>query len=173
MIWLILGASAAILVLAFFLRRHAQERLAGLDLAGEVVYWDDGAADEVLVSHQHGLTGKPDYIRREGEELIPVELKSRVMSAAGAYEGEILQLAAYCLLVEKRFGKPVGRGQLLYQNRSLEVLFDDRLRRKLLDAVAELKSAELMSDVPRSHNSPARCRGCGFRQACRDSLASA
>jgi hypothetical protein len=37
------------------------------------------------------------------------------------YEGEILQLAAYCLLVEERFGKPVRRGQLLYQNRSLEV----------------------------------------------------
>jgi CRISPR-associated exonuclease Cas4 len=173
MTWLILGASAAILVLAFLLRRHAQRRLAALDLAGEVVYWDDGAAAEVLVSHQHGLTGKPDYISREGEELIPVERKSRSVSAAGAYEGEIVQLAAYCLLVEERFGKPVRRGQLLYQNRSLEVLYDDRLRRKLLDAVAELRSAEAMDDVARSHNSPARCRGCGFRQSCRDSLASA
>ena len=95
------------------------------------------------------------------------------MSAAGAYEGEILQLAAYCLLVEERFGKPVRRGQLLYQNRSLEVLFDDQLCARLLDAVAELKSAEVMADVPRDHNSPGRCRGCGFRQVCRDSLASA
>ena len=164
---LILGASAAIL-----LRRHAQRRLAALDLAGEVVYWDDGAAAEVLVSHQHGLTGKPDYIRREGEELIPVEQKSRFISAAEAYEGEILQLAAYCLLVEERFGKPVRRGQLLYQNRSLKILYDDQLRARLFDAVAELRSAEAMDDVPRSHNSPARCRGCGFRQACRDSLAS-
>jgi|ERR1019366_8901192 CRISPR-associated exonuclease Cas4 len=131
------------------------------------------SADEVLVSHRHGLTGKPDYISREGEELIPVEQKSRVISSAGPYEGEILQLAAYCLLVEGRFGKPVRRGQLLYQNRSMDVLFDEQLRARLLDAVAELKSAEVMSNVPRSHNSPARCRGCGFRQACRDSLASA
>src|SRR6266699_3384016 len=95
----------------------------------------------------HGLTGKPDYIRREGEELIPVERKSRLISAAGAYEGEILQLAAYCLLVEERFETPVRRGQLLYQNRSLEVLFDDHLRGKLLDIMGELKSAEMMSDV--------------------------
>ena len=130
------------------------------------------SADEVLVSHRHGLTGKPDYISREGEELIPVEQKSRVISSAGPYEGEILQLAAYCLLVEGRFGKPVRRGQLLYQNRSMDVLFDEQLRARLLDAVAELKSAEVMSNVPRSHNSPARCRGCGFRRACRDSLAS-
>ena len=73
MTWLVLGASAAILVLAFLLRLHAQRRLAALDLAGEVVYRDGGAAAEVLVSHQYGLIGKPDYIRREGEELIPVE----------------------------------------------------------------------------------------------------
>jgi CRISPR-associated exonuclease Cas4 len=104
--------------------------------------------------------------------LIPVEHKSRLVSAAGAYEGEILQLAAYCLLVEERSGKPVQRGQLLYQNRSMEILFDGQLRSQLLEAVGELKSAEVMSDVPRSHNSPARCRGCGFRQTCRDSLAS-
>jgi CRISPR-associated exonuclease Cas4 len=173
MIWLLLSASSAALVLAIFLRRRAQRRLAALDVAGEVVYWDDGTVVEALVSHQHGLTGKPDYIRRDGDELIPVERKSRIISAAGAYEGEILQLAAYCLLVEVRFGKPVRRGQLLYQNRSLEILFDDQLRGKLLDTVAELRSAEGMSDVARSHNSPARCRGCGFRQACRDSLASA
>ena len=105
--------------------------------------------------------------------MIPVERKSRRISAPAAYEGEILQLAAYCLLVEERFGKPVHRGQLLYQNRSLEIAFDDRLRSRLLDAVAELKSAAGMSDVVRSHNSPSRCRGCGFRQTCRDSLASA
>jgi CRISPR-associated exonuclease Cas4 len=165
--------STGILVLAFTLRRHAIKRLAALGLAGEVIYSDGGVEDEVLVSHRHGLTGKPDYIRMDGEELIPVERKSRSASAAGAYEGEILQLAAYCLLVEERFGKPVRRGQLLFENRSLEVPFDDQLRARLLNAVAELKSAEGMADVARSHGSPARCRGCGFRQGCRDSLASA
>ena len=132
-----------------------------------------GSADVVLVSQRHGLTGKPDYISREGGELIPVERKSRSVSATGAYEGELLQLAAYCLLVEERFGKPVRRGKILYQNRSLEVLFDDQLRSRLLDAVGELKSADALGDVARNHHNPARCRGCGFRQACRDSVASA
>jgi CRISPR-associated exonuclease Cas4 len=173
MTWLLLTLSTAILVLAFLLRRHARKRLAALGLAGAVIYSDNDAVDEVLVSHRHGLTGKPDYISREGEELIPVERKSRSVSSSGAYEGEILQLAAYCLLVEERFGKPVRLGKILYQNRSPEIAFDDQLRSKLLDAIAELESAELMSDVARSHNSPARCRGCGFRQACRDSLACA
>ena len=87
MTWLILGASASILVLAFFLRRHARKRLAAQGLAGEVIYSDYGAVDEVLVSHRHGLTGKPDYIRREGEELIPVERKSRTISGSRRLRG--------------------------------------------------------------------------------------
>ena len=66
---------------------------------------------------------------------------------------------------------PVRLGQLLYENRSWEVKFDDELRRKLLNAIALLKSAEVMTDVPRNHKSAARCRGCGFRRDCRDSLA--
>jgi hypothetical protein len=62
------------------LRRHAVKRSTALGLAGEVIYSDNDAVDEGLVSHRYGLTGKPDYISREGEELIPVERKSRSIS---------------------------------------------------------------------------------------------
>ena len=67
---------------------------------------------------------------------MPVERKSRKLSTTGAYEGEILQLAAYCLLIEEHYGRPVLSGRLLYQDRSLDVPFDDRLRAKLLNACA-------------------------------------
>jgi hypothetical protein len=45
---------------------------------------------------------------------------------------------------------------------------------KLLDAVSALKEAAGAGDAARSHNSPARCRGCGLRLNlnCRDSPAS-
>ena len=158
-----------------FLQASRQKKAAGLP-GGRIIYSDTrgwGPLEKPITDPMLNLTGKPDYIRREGEELIPVERKSRIISPAGAYEGEILQLAAYCLLVEERFGKPVRRGHLLYLNRSLEIAFDDQLRRRLFGALGELKTAEAMSDVPRSHNSPARCRGCGFRKTCPDSLASA
>ena len=68
-------------------------------------------------------------------ELIPAERKSRKVSAAGTYEGEILQLAAYCLLVEEHYGRPVLTGRLLYQNRSVDVPFDEHFRTKLHNAL--------------------------------------
>jgi CRISPR-associated exonuclease Cas4 len=117
MIWILLVASLAALAVGLVFRRRAQSQLAELSVAGDIVYSDSGAA-EILVSDLHGLAGKPDYVHKEGDEFIPVERKSRVLSARGAYEGEILQLAAYCLLVEERFGMSVTRGQLLFPNGS-------------------------------------------------------
>lgn len=40
MTWLILAASGAVLLIAFFLRRHAEKRVAALGLADEVIYSD-------------------------------------------------------------------------------------------------------------------------------------
>ena len=170
MIWMLLVASLAALAVGLVFRRRAQSQLAELSVAGDIVYSDSGAA-EILVSDLHGLAGKPDYVHKEGDEFIPVERKSRVLSGRGAYEAEILQLAAYCLLVEERFGMSVTRGQLLFPNGSLDVAFDDQLRGRLLDALAALRAAEYSEDVSRSHNSCARCRGCGFRRVCSDALA--
>jgi hypothetical protein len=57
-----------------------------LDLGGDIIYLDENDSTEVLVSHFHGLAGRPDYIRKQGEELIPVERKSRHLSPSGADE---------------------------------------------------------------------------------------
>jgi CRISPR-associated exonuclease Cas4 len=171
MTWLIL-ASLAILALALLLRSYARARAENLGLAGELVYRDGGDREELFVSKTHGLAGRPDYILKTGGAMVPVERKSRNVSAAGPHEGELLQLAAYCLLVEERFGKPVVHGCLQYLNRSVEIPFDAPLRSKLLATLRAMRQAEAARDVARSHNSPSRCRGCGFRQVCKQSLTS-
>ena len=163
-------ASLAVLLMAFALRYFARARAEAMGLPGKLVYADQGD-QELFVSDRHGLVGRPDYILNAGGELVPVERKSRQLSASGPYDGEILQLAAYCLLVEERFQKSVRRGQLQYLNRSVEIAFDDKLRDRLMGALDGLRRASALGDVPRSHNSAARCRGCGYRQKCDQSLA--
>jgi len=81
------------------------------------------------------LVGKPDYILEHGGELIPVEGKSRKLSTAGAYEGEMLQLAAYCLLVKERYGRPVLQWATAVPEPIGRLPFDDRLRAKLHNAL--------------------------------------
>jgi len=127
-------------------------------------------APRAFISDRHGLTGKPDYILRSGDELIPVERKSRALAGRMPHDGERLQLAAYCLLVEERFSRPVRRGQLQYPDRTLDIPFDDRLRAELAAALQALHEASRQPDVSRSHNNAARCRACGFRDRCGQSL---
>jgi CRISPR/Cas system-associated exonuclease Cas4 (RecB family) len=75
------------------------------------------------------------------------------------------------VLVEEHFGRPVLTGRLLYQHRSIDVPFDDRLRTKLHNALRALHEADGLEEGPRCHTSSGRCRACGFRDACRESLA--
>jgi CRISPR-associated exonuclease Cas4 len=142
-----------------------------LGLEGEVVYADAGGEAEILISDRHRLVGRPDYILDGGDgDLIPVERKSRP-AGSGPYDGEILQLAAYCALVENGYGTIVRSGRLQYADRTVDIAFDEQLRAKLADTPAVVRETGKEKDVSRSHNSPARCRGCGFRETCGESLA--
>ena len=169
MIWIAAG-SIALLVFGIVLHFRARQSRAELDLPGEILYSDADAMGDVLVSEKHGLVGKPDYIISRAGELIPVERKSRLITSSRPYDGEILQLAAYCILVEESFGVTVKRGQLRYPNRSIEIAFDATLRTKLLMSIRAIQEASVAKDVPRCHDSATRCQRCGFAQVCSDSL---
>ena len=138
--------------------------------AGEIVFQDTEQVEmlEPLVSHALRLTGKPDYLIRTKDGLVPVEVKSRACGARGPYEGEVAQVAAYCLLVEDVFGEPVPRGILQFADRVVQVPFTEERREKVLAVVDEMRVLDGADDVPRSHESPPRCRGCGVRAGCGD-----
>jgi CRISPR-associated exonuclease Cas4 len=79
-------------------------------------------------------------------------------------------LAAYCLLVEKTYGKRPPYGIIHYSNRDFAVDYTSQLESALLDHLADMRRDELRKEVPRSHEDAARCRRCGFRKVCDQSL---
>ena len=161
-----------LLALLLLWQSGRQRSASGLP-GGRVIYTDTRAWGEVekpLVDHTLGLTGKPDYLVERDGVIIPVEVKSgRTPSAP--YDSHIFQVAAYCLLVEKTYGKRPPYGIIHYPDRDFAVDYTERLESSLLDQLAEIKRDEFRSDVPRSHEDAARCRGCGFRKVCDQSLA--
>src|SRR5436309_14493028 len=91
---LVLLAAVALWLLA----RGGRER-EGLP-AGVVVYADTGAwqrNERPLYSARYRLSGKPDYLVRDGQNMIPVEIKSRAAPQT-PYLSHVMQLASYCLL---------------------------------------------------------------------------
>jgi CRISPR-associated exonuclease Cas4 len=171
---MMLDLALLFLVLAILLiwQSHRQRSQAGLP-GGRLIYTDTrawGKLEKPLFARDLGLTGKPDYLVEHEGSIIPVEVKSGRTPEA-PYDSHIFQVAAYCLLVEKTYGKRPPYGIIHYPGRDFAVDYTARLESALLDQLADIKRDETRTSVPRSHEDAARCRRCGFRKVCDQSLA--
>ena len=160
-----------LIALVLLWQSNRQRKQAGLP-GGRVVYTDTrawGKVEKPLFDQALGLTGKPDYLIEHEGQLIPVEVKTGRTPEA-PYDSHIFQVAAYCLLVEKTYGKRPAYGLIHYPHRDFAVDFTPQLESALLEQLAEMRRDEVRRDVPRSHDEPMRCRACGFRKICDQKL---
>ncbi len=161
-----------VVALVLFWQSGRQRKQAGLP-GGRIIYTDTrawGKVDKPLYDVKTGLTGKPDYLVEQNGSIIPVEVKSgRAPSAP--YDSHIYQVAAYCLLVHKTYGKRPPYGIIHYKERDFAVDYTPELEQALRDTLDDMRRDEHRSNVPRSHDLPARCARCGFRVTCDQSLA--
>ena len=172
---MLIGLTLVLLIFglaAIVLSRRARGE-AGLP-QGQVVYSDTShwqRAERPLFSRQHQLAGKPDYVVREGRTLIPVEVKSSRAPASGPRQGHVLQLAAYCLLVQETEGTRPAYGLIRYADQTFRVDNTPELARALLSTLDAMRRDMARGKSRRSHKDPARCRRCGVRAACKERLA--
>jgi CRISPR-associated exonuclease Cas4 len=151
--------------------RHLHEQ-TGLP-HGHVIYADTGAwnrCEKPLFSRRYLLTGKPDYLVDDSGTRIPVEVKSTACPPS-PYRSHVLQLAAYCLLVEEEVGQPPPYGIIKYQDQACTVEYTAPLRTELLSLLAEMRQDLAADDVSPSHANPNRCRSCGYQEECSERLA--
>ncbi len=140
---------------------------------GRVIYADTGAwnrCEKPLFSRRYLLTGKPDYLVDDGRTRIPVEVKSTACPPS-PYRSHVLQLAAYCLLVEEEVGQPPPYGIIKYRDQAYAIEYTAQLRAELLNVLAEMRQHLAADDVTPSHANPNRCRSCGYREECDERLA--
>jgi CRISPR-associated exonuclease Cas4 len=160
-----------LLALIFFWQSGVQRREAGIP-GGRIIYTDTGgwgAVERPLYYPPLKLTGKPDYLVRNQGTVIPVEVKSG-RAPESPYDSHIFQLASYCLLVEKTYGKRPPYGIIHYNNRNFAIDYTPELETALMELLAEMRRDEIKNSVDRSHDQPPRCARCGFRDLCDQSL---
>ena len=136
---------------------------------GTLIYDDlahDGTPVRPFFSKHYGLTGKPDMIIRDGNRIIPVELK-HTPGRDRPFPSHMLQLAAYCLLIEENFGIRPEYGIIRYRDRQFEVLYTEELERKLLSQMEKIRQ-----EIPEDHLPPicsrsGKCARCGYSEICK------
>ena len=164
----ILLALGGLLLLWLARRQRARTGLP----EGRVVYADTaawGRLEKPLFSRARGLTGKPDYLVDEQGQYIPVEVKSARVPQK-PYDTHIYQLAAYCMLVEDSYGVRPRYGLIRYADRTFAVDFTRELEAEVTAILNVMRAETEAKELRRSHEAPERCRGCGYRPVCDQSL---
>lgn len=135
---------------------------------GRIIYSDPGVWKKnlkPLYDTDIGLTGKPDYLVKKGDLIIPAEIKSS-HAPRNPYDSHILQLAAYCVLVESTYGKRPPYGLLRYRNRTFKIMYTIELEEKVLEMIKTIRRCKQKVDISRSHNQKSRCARCSYRNTC-------
>lgn len=157
-----LAMAALLLLLSLILRRRA-----GLP-EGRIVYADPGMWGKVekpLYDSTLGLTGKPDYLVKNHNQVIPVEVKS-MWAPREPYDSHRLQLGAYCLLVERSLGQRPLYGLLRYRNRTFRIPYTSSFEDEVIGILEDIRDHKDLEEVCRSHEHPNRCARCGYRNRC-------
>ncbi len=174
---LLLAALGALMVGVLLLRLSQKRKRALRIPEGDVVYQDHESqrvSPPTLVSERLGLRGKPDYLIRNVDGIIPVELKkaARPPARGGVYPNHLIQVLAYIVLVRENYSERVPYGLVLYGNKEARKVYPTPENIAWFESVLmQVRHAREASNIDRSHRQQSRCRGCGMRESCDQALA--
>ena len=163
----------ALLILVRNERKHQDQRLIderrrvlGLP-SGDLVYEDADGQGEILYSDQVPLIGKPDYIvKLANGQLVPIELKPSVQDATTPYSNHVMQVAAYCLILEDYSEVPPTYGIVRYANGDFTIDYTPTLRKKVIRLLTEMQSCSERQRPQLVRQKVTKCRSCTFQPIC-------
>ena len=134
----------------------------------------DGLTREtpVLKSAKFNLAGRPDYLIKDKEQRIPVEVKTGRRPKAPFFS-HVLQIGAYCLLSEETFGVKPSHGQIRYgfENEPHEVKWDSDLKVLVTEKLEEMNDIlKGKMEAHRNHKRVGKCNNCSRRKGCPERL---
>ena len=169
---LLLAALALVILLLndrrFQRARLIAERHRALGLPeGELVYEDADGQGEPLSSSDYPLVGKPDYVVKLPDgRPVPIELKLNVHDVTAPYSNHMIQVAAYCLILEDYFVLAPTYGILRYADRQFTVEYTPALKKKVIRLLTEMAKCSAQQPPPLARQRASKCRACTFQAIC-------
>ncbi len=157
---------------SFTLKSDAQSTREDLNVnEGEIKYVDALKKEsELLKSEKYRIRGRPDYIMENDGDLIPVEVKTGRVPK-GPFFSHILQIAAYCLLIEEDIGEKPPYGLIRYGETEFDIDYDDSLKNLLIEKLEMMRENIEKEEAHRNHGRDGKCAHCSRRDICPESLA--
>lgn len=120
-----------------------------------------------IISSSMDLVGVVDRLEVFESYLIPYELKTGKSPRDGVWPGHRVQITAYCMLLEERYGSRISSGVIHYLdgNEKRKVVMNPFMKMEVLDLIKEVKlllSAQALPEFATEN----KCRVCGLREDC-------
>ena len=168
-LWLI-GAFFFLYVVLISSRTAEKLRLEHGIKSGAIEYVDAlDNSSKMLSSEKYGLSVRPDYILKKDEGLVPVEVKTG-RTPKGPLFSHIMQLAAYCLLIEENYKTTPPYGIIKYPETEHEIEYDEDLKKILISKLENMRVVMKSQEAHRNHKRESKCRYCSRRDVCPEKL---
>lgn len=117
---------------------------------------------KLLHSKKYDINGKPDYIYKNKKNgmLLPVELKSGAIGdLLDPRPGDLMQLAAYFLIIEDIFEIRPIKGILIYKDAMFIVRNTNKLKKDTLSIIKDMREM-LITGEQEANSNFATCKSC-------------
>ncbi len=157
----------------FYLENVEMQRVANAKVyAGRGLHSSLERDSTVIASSQLGLRGRVDFIRSDKDGLVPVEVKrgraKRTDAGVTGWASDVLQVAAYAMLLEDSLGTAVQHARIHYvsDNAWVRVAVTDDVRRDVHEAIREARSLSASLERPPVALNENLCRHCSLSRVC-------
>lgn len=154
------------------LEREIKDTKNEMDIEGKELEYVDRVKEKskMMKSMKYHLRGRPDYILNIDGDKVPVEVKSGRVPE-GPFFSHVIQIAAYCFLIEEDMGETPPYGLVRYGSETeYEVEYDEELKELLLEKVGDMRDIIKKEEAHRNHSREGKCRNCSRREICSESL---
>lgn len=163
-----IGILIALILLWIGLRRRRPR--SPLDIEGKLIWLDKGNSTSTFTNDEFYVCGKPDLIYRQKQGNLAVEYKSR---NGPVYESDIVQAKVAALAARGSRRYRVDR--IMIKTRSTERYIDlpaeDALLYREVERYVEMVRTAKAGGVLTASPTVPKCRSCGYRTPCAESLA--
>lgn len=121
----------------------------------------------VLESPQYSFYGIADLVIECDDAVYPVDYKS----GNKIYRGQIMQMAAYCMLAQDKFDKPAPFGIFLYGDKGTLIKTienNKQLQEEVTNICQNIIDALNKANKPASNASVHQCMQCEYLNYCND-----
>jgi CRISPR-associated protein Cas4 len=114
------------------------------------------------------LKGIIDQVHIYEDEYVPFELKTGRTPQDGVWPSHRIQLAAYSLLLQEHFNKPIKEGFIVYLDtkEKRHIAINPFMKEEVNKIVDEIITLLESKELPDFCNNENKCKKCGLRETC-------